>query len=140
MKGAKIVKNLKAKGKVFYVGEEGKEKIEGRGGALSGVTNLSEKRAPRRARRCIDSRHTEPQPRMKARQEVQELLLSTPPKTGRRKRKTLTSRRQQRRRQRCQQRTAAYLTHHRDRNVGRHHLYNDRYLSRVWRSGVFNVE
>lgn len=30
MKGAKIVKNLKAKEKVFYMGGEGKEMIEGR--------------------------------------------------------------------------------------------------------------
>ena len=30
MKGAKIVKNLKAKEKVFYKGGEGKEMIEGR--------------------------------------------------------------------------------------------------------------
>ena len=29
MKGAKIVKNLKAKRKVFYMGEEEKEMIEG---------------------------------------------------------------------------------------------------------------
>ncbi len=58
-KGARMMMSRIAKGKGLHNGEEGKWIIEGRLGGLSGV-GLLEKRAPRRARRCIDCRHSEP--------------------------------------------------------------------------------